>query len=106
MQLTYDGNGNGVLIIRADSQERDWLRELVAEKGLTSAAECDALEPTLCNSEFDWIAAEEIGALTDAPILGLRDGEGEPTFVWAFMDYQIRSFLEDLIEKGETIFIS
>jgi hypothetical protein len=88
----------------------------------------DLLEPLICNSELQWIRPEEIGALTDAPILGIRGQErlakdGErlidkqvtaqsfgKTFVedvekaWAFMDYQIRSVQQDLAENGYVIF--
>jgi hypothetical protein len=35
-----------------------------------------------------------------------RDEEGKPTAAWGFMDYQVRSFLDDLVETGKAIFIS
>lgn len=107
MEYTYDLNTNGVLILRADSQEREWLKELTAEKGFTIAAESEAMEPTLANSDLDWIAPEECGDLTDAPILGLRDAHGDAIDArWGYMNYAVRSFLQDLIETGEAIFTS
>lgn len=37
------------------------------------------------------IKPEDVGALTDAPMMQDREGN-----VWAFMDYQVTSFLEEL----------
>lgn len=108
MTFTYDLNTNGCLILRADSIERENIRELAdpesGEFGIN--AELDALESLIANSDLDWIRPEEIGALTDAPILGLRSENGEPCTAWGFMDYQLRSFLTDLVDKGEAKFIS
>ncbi|SRR6266566_600554 len=106
MTFTYDLNTHGCLILRADSQEQERLRAIIAEHGTTYTAEYEALEPLICNSELTWIEPEEIGALTSAPILGLRNEQGEPSAAWGFMDYQVRSFVEDLIETGEAVFIS
>ena len=69
----------------------------------------DILEPITCNSELEWTSSEHTGDLTDAPMLGiLQHGDGDPVIVerWAFMDYQVRSVLEDLRDKGEAVFIS
>jgi len=83
------------------------IRELASDTGeFDSRAEYEALEHLTCNSELGWINPEEIGALTSAPILGLRDELGEPIAAWGFMDYQVRSFLTDLIENGRAVFIS
>jgi hypothetical protein len=131
MHYTYDLNTNGCLIIYADETERAMLKELATESGeFTSEAEYQALESLICNSELDWIRPEEIGALTDAPILGLRkeavelpadvdagfvhvvghwDGKTwyEPVeAAWGFMDYALRSFVQDLIENGKAVLIS
>lgn len=106
MEYTYDLNTNGCLILTADSLERETLAELIKDDNANRHAEYEALEHLLANSELDWIAPEEIGALTDAPILGLRDEQGKPTNAWAFMDYQVRSFLTDLVTDGRATFIS
>lgn len=65
-------------------------------------------ERLLANSEYDWIEPEEIGALTDAPILGIREGEESESIAsaWAFMDYQVTSPQEQLRKNGECIFIN
>ena len=106
MKYTYDLNTNGCLILTADSQDRKAIRQIMREHGTTNQAEAEALESLLTNSELDWIAPEEIGALTSAPILGLRDANGEPEAAWGFMDYQVRSFLQDLAKNGKAVFIS
>lgn len=131
MQFTYDLNTNGCLIIRASETEREALKALASESGeFTADAEYQALESLTCNSELEWIRPEEIGALTSAPILGIRgntrelpadvdarlvhfaghwDGKDwyEPVeAAWGFMDYQVRSFITDLIETGKAVFVS
>jgi hypothetical protein len=107
MEYTYDLNTNGCLIITCNPEESAMIQELANTEGeYTATAECDALESLLANSELDWIAPEEIGALTGAPILGFRDESGEPTAAWGFMDYALRSFLTDLAENGKAVFTS
>lgn len=135
MTYTYDLNTNGCLILKADAKEREWLKELrgpIGECGETTRPytqiEIDALEPFLPNWELDWIRPEEIGALTDAPILGIRQGymavdapenpgnlpapnrtrdeADRVTAAWGFMDYALRSFVDDLIETGKAVFTS
>ena len=107
MKYTYDLNTNGCLILTADSQERGWLKELANDQGeFTSRAEYEALESLVANSDLDWIRPEEIGALTDAPILGLRKEDGTPEAAWGFMDYAVRSFVQDLIDTGKAVFVS
>jgi hypothetical protein len=53
-----------------------------------------------------WIRPEEIDALTSAPILGFRDENENVVRVWGFMDYAVRSFLQDLVETGKAVFTS
>ena len=108
MTFTHDLNTSGCLIIRANAIERENLKELANGSGeFDLRAEGEALEHLLANSELDWISPEETGDLTSAPMLGLRDKDGNATDArWAFMDYQIRSFVTDLIETGQAVFIS
>ncbi len=97
------------LTITADEIERKHLRELPADGHrdaiCTDSAMVDWLENLVCNSELDWIRPEETGDLTSAPMLGIRDAADQVIERWAFMDYQVRSVLEDLRDKGEVIFI-
>jgi len=105
----YDTKPGGLLILKADAEEQVRIRELVAEKeGDWSPMQMDdeVLAPLLCNSELEFINAEDCGALTDAPILGLRKESGEVEAAWAYMDYQLRSFVDDLLETGRAVFRS
>jgi len=108
MTFTYDLNTNGCLILRADPMEREAIKGLANEQGeYTSQAEYEALEGLIDNSELCWIRPEECGDLTDAPILGFRDADGNATDMrWGFMDHALRSFLQDLVETGKAVFTS
>jgi hypothetical protein len=66
----------------------------------------DVLDGFLENSEFGWGTPDEIGALTDAPIIVTRGEDGEPVKAWGFMDYALRSPQDDLIDKGGAVFQS
>ena len=95
------------LTITVDDQERQHLREL--EQIERDHAMTGFLEPLTCNSDLEWINPADTGDLTDAPMLGIRffNNETRKETVlerWAFMDYQVRSVLEDLRDKGEAIF--
>lgn len=105
MEFTYDLNQNGCLIITAADEDRNALRELPTDRPEVYR-EYDALEHLLANSDLSWIRPEEIGALTSAPIIGFRDGNSKPTAAWGFMDYALRSFVDDLIETGKAVFVS
>lgn len=108
MKYTYDLNTNGCLILTADIQDREMIKHLREDfpKHGNTWLECEALDRLIANSELDWIQPEEIAALTSAPILGIRGEDGEPIAAWAFMDYAVRSFLDDLIDEGKAVFIS
>jgi len=101
------------LVITADADDRKHLAELAAEddeQGCgpfgTDAMMIDQLGDLLANSEFDWVNPSETGDLTDAPMLGIREEDGSVIKRWAFMDYQVRCVMEDLLDKGECIFVS
>lgn len=125
---------NGQLVITADEATILELIELRTEKPeffASDRAMHDAFEDLIANSDLDWVEPEYIGALTAAPILGIY-GETVPSdkapharpvggwhdedgvyrhwvdpveSAWAFMDYVLRSPLEDLIENGKVIFV-
>ena len=58
-------------------------------------------EYILANSHFEWIAPEEVGALTDAPLLGYRNEKDEVVEVYGHMNYCIKSLLEELFVHEE-----
>ncbi len=90
--------------------------------------EADMLAQMIANSELDWVNPQDTGDLTDAPMLGLygptdtkktgaygdrwsgADGINDyydPILErWAFMDYQVRSFMDDLADRGVATFVS
>jgi len=76
-------------------------------RALDSYRECDPdwqsddtmyefFEGFIANTEWEWIAPEDIGALTSAPILGIRDENDEVVEAYGFMDYAVRSLMGDL----------
>jgi len=122
------------LTIFFDEQERANLRELETDgrNGIvTDAAMFDCLEPLICNSELQWVNPDDTGDLTSAPMLGIMGEEGvkgvtvfaenfglivtgfdgkntmaAPIIArWAFMDYAVRSPLEDLRDTGKAVFV-
>lgn len=97
------------LTITADELERAELREL-GEDVHRDRTMHDWLEPLTCNSELEWIDPSETGDLTSAPMLGYHGcGISVPpdkvACRWAFLDYAVRSVLEDLRDKGECVFV-
>lgn len=122
---------DGRLRITADDNDRQRLAEMKEEYEGKPFATCEAeaLEPLVCNSELDWIPEGTTSDLTSAPMLGIFGEEvneheaakvpsfgvikgGSNGFViyvqpvthrWAYMSYQVRSFVDDLIDKGECI---
>lgn len=125
---TYE---SGNLVLLADEETQAQLFIDRAENGDFQSDDYmgDMLESVVCNSDLEWVRPEEIGALTDAPILGirgdprpLRDGENSDylflaghwdgqTWVqdvivaYAFMDYQIVSIQDVLADYGRAILI-
>jgi hypothetical protein len=57
----------------------------------------DAFEYLTANG-FEWVAPEDIGALTSAPILKYDNK------YWWYPNYAVRSPLEDIAETGKTVF--
>ena len=130
--MRYEINKAGNLVIRVTPEEQKELLEMKQQDGDwgTTQKECEFLEPLIANSSLQWIAPQWVGALTDAPLLGtlddprpLRERERQEDFFltgaysgqiwvqdvlqcWGFMDYQVVSFLEVLLQDGEAVFLS
>lgn len=89
---------NGDLQISVqDKSEQQEIADAVAGGDVSDQSMIDAFEHMTSNG-FDWVAPEEIGALTSAPILRYDNK------VWWYPDYQVRSPMEDLAETGTTTF--
>lgn len=75
----------------------------------SDSAMYEAFEPLTANGLM-WVAPEDIGALTSAPILSdgtVKDNgdlDIEGAHVWWYPNYALRSPLRELIETGKTIF--
>lgn len=133
MDFQYDDN---TLTITVDAEEQARLkqaREDDPDLFASDRALHDEFEDLVGNSELQWVDPSDTGDLTDAPMLGILGpeepgGNGEFGKVlagrwndsagvlqswfhpiekrWAFMDYQVRSVLDDLADKGKAVFVS
>lgn len=108
--ITYTIEDNKLIFKVADSSA---FAEFIEECPdiYTDYAFLDSIEHLLRNG-LHQVLPETIGALTDSLLFSftLLDEESvhydEPVVVYWDPDYAIRSPLQDLIETGETIFIS
>ena len=123
----------GTLTLTADEETRKEIRELIESESHCGWRwmEVEALDRLTSNSELQWLSALDTGDVTDAPILGIVAGEDEETREnrgpfgavhvgggekgpiyapilerWGFMDYCVRSFLEDLMNDGKAVFVN
>jgi hypothetical protein len=92
---SFDVTEKGI-VLTADQEQRNDLKDIKEEKGLMQA-EGDALENLTCNGGM-FVLPEDIGALTTATII-----EYDQEYYSDFHYYQIRSFVDDLIEEGKAI---
>lgn len=95
------------LTITVDDAERAELRNTEAIEYDDTMT--DFFERLTANSELDWINPAETGDLTDAPMLGIRDYDGQAAFPvlerWAWMDYQVQSLLVQLRDHGNAVLV-
>ncbi len=100
---------NGDLIIAiSDQNELQEIKDAIAGGDTSDDAMYDVFEHLIANG-YSWVAPEQIGALTDAPILtdspSLDDGSIDPQGkIWWYPQYETRSPLEDIAETGKTTF--
>lgn len=113
----------GTLTIYVNAEERKFLDDV---GNISSDAPMyDFFEHLTCNSELEWIDPSLTGDLTSAPMLGIFGEERvftkedatiphrvtgpdmiqEVEARWAFMDYAVRSVLEELRDKGQCVFV-
>jgi hypothetical protein len=100
---------NGNLEITVDEELQKELQEMDDGEIQADTTLHDVFEPLLSNSELTWTNPEDIGALTDAPILSdvmIDDDEDVPedAHFWYYDNYALRSPLEDLARDGKTVF--
>lgn len=92
------------LTVIADHGDLQDLREMPEINSDNALA--DALEKMLANSELQWLDPADTGDLTSAPMLGIRDENETIVERWAFMDYQVRSALQNLLDYGKVVFVA
>lgn len=93
MKITVSDNGN--LRISLDVLDVEAVHNI--QEPHTIAAEGTFIREFLAPLGYNEILPEQCGALTSAPLI--TDGKN----VWGFMDYQIKSFIEELLDGNETV---
>jgi hypothetical protein len=104
---TFKDKGSN-LVITVDADEQTELKELREDEESffhSDQTMYDQLEPLTCNSELNFVDPADTGDLTDAPMLGILDEDDKIVNRWAFMDYQVRSLLDDLADKGRAVLV-
>jgi len=103
-------NGNLKIFLEAGDKEdiQARIEDNAENKRGWSSLWIDVLEPLICNSDLDYCAPVELGALTSAPCLKVSDYDEETdaeTIVhgWAYMDYAVKDPIEELLEHGKII---
>jgi len=106
--------GNMRLILLPEAREDAEELRAAEERGEKSCSdiEADILEDLIANS-WTYVQPEDVGALTSAPMITEDfecndEGDIRPVvggYVYAFMDYQVYSILDRLLDSGEATFI-
>jgi len=116
--MEYEILTDGRLRIYCDPEEQRTI-EPTASDAFLYEGEC--LEKLLENSELEWMPEGVTGDLTSAPMLGitaerllaeplppsfgevLTNSTHSSSVIarWAFMSYQVRSYVDDLAQTGE-----
>ena len=102
MEFTTNEKGLTIKITEAEQKELEEVCYAEYDYFLCNAYMYEFFASHLANTEFEWIDVEEIGALTSALLLGIRDKNDVVVEAYGFMDYAVLSPLQDLMETGET----
>lgn len=98
---TYPQKGFALLSVDPEDQQRlKGLRIEEPDNWGATVFETETLEPFTSNSEWDFVSPEATGDMTEAPILGRIDEGGKLVERYAYMAYELGSFLDDLADKG------
>lgn len=118
MKYEIDPTGTTLTLI-ADEDDLNTLRQIKADPNFENHFDSDSgmwdfLESMLCNSDLEWVEPHETGDLTDAPMIGIYQDDDELPEAfggrrvhsrWAFMDYQIISVQQRLLDTGKAVFV-
>ncbi len=111
--LSVHINDNGELVFTLNDRQAFWdALEANERRGCTmvsDSAMCEVFETVFANSEYDWVLPEDIGALTECPIIanypkGDADTYPPETKVWWYPQGYLKSPLEDLFVNDSVIF--
>src|SRR5690606_32509177 len=131
--LKAEEDDQGNLVVTVTEEQRKEIAEYIKDNvRRLSFIEADVLEPLTANG-LSFFTVDEFGALSEMPVLAdlvylpedegkanIQQARGEPfafqdwiyetdweeSTLWLYPNYQIRSFLDDLIETGTTKFIN
>lgn len=113
--MRYEVVGKNLIITASREEREQLLADFPSPDNQSDADMYDVFEPLIANSDLEWIDPSETGDMTDAPMLGIRCDdpdmpEGFDTIRvlerWAYMKYESRSPVQDLIERGQAVFVS
>jgi|ERR1035437_2048000 hypothetical protein len=96
MQIEVLKNGN--LKMSADIADRKKIVQIIRVNGDGYAGEAQFITEML--KEYYQVKVEDVGALTDAPLIA--QGSKRNMEVWGYLDYQVYSLLEELA-VGNTV---
>ena len=101
MEFITNEKGLTIKITKVEQEDLEEIYHAESDFFLCDACMYEFFALYLADTEFEWVDAEDIGALTSAPILGSRDHNDIVVEAFGFMDYAILSPLQDLMETGE-----
>ncbi len=113
--LTLTDTGDK-LVVRATTAGRRRAREIIREKRLGTDQALGELLEDLMGNGWDWVRPEDIGALTEAPMISLDgfiadDGKwvahpgAEKPVVYAHMNYMVDDPIEMFAEGKPVVFV-
>lgn len=111
--MKFETTPNGSLLIQAEKDDAQMLvdlKERCGENDLMFLSELLEVTGWQGNGQLIQVNPEDVGALTDAPMLTddcRIEDDGEvlvPGNVWWFPNYMITNFANQLVEQGKTLF--
>lgn len=97
IEVLPDGNLK-LMATDAAREEAYWFQDLPEDEALW-----ELTEGIICNSEFEWIQPEEIGALTSSPIIAERFTEGDKVIhgrTWWAPNYAVEDIVGRVLDEG------
>jgi hypothetical protein len=110
LTVTFNEQERAILVdLRGDNEKDPEQKEARRRAFDCETTLYDVFEWLTANSDLDWVLPQETGALTDAPLLGIRYEDDDRTYVdevWGYADYMVTNPLDDAIAAGEITFRS